>query len=195
MFRSINANIYSLQHFYTLEPETLWRPSSTETSLSLHLERVGDHHCNDPDYGADTLGGSCGPTPMERTGRMDNCQVPIYTDAERRGRRMRWCNGRWTKRVLHPPGQEEYAAVHVDEVAEGVNVGARLAPPTTMVQSDASWQRQRHQQVGHCKVDGVDHGGRGRRGGTAEDVESQAVEEHADHHHHAVTHLPQREAE
>lgn len=93
MFRSINGNIYSLQHFYTLDPETFWRPSSSETSLSLHLERVGDHHCDDPDYGADTLGGSCGPTPMERTGRMDNRQVPIYTDAERGGQKdetVRW---------------------------------------------------------------------------------------------------------
>lgn len=195
MFRSINANICFLQHFYTLDPETLWRPLSTETSLSPHLERVGDHHCNDPDCGADTLGGPCGPTPMERPGRVDNRQVPIYTDAERRDRRMRRCNGSWRKRALHPPGQEEYAAVHVDEVAEGVNVGARLAPPAAMVQSDASRQRQRHQQVGHRKVDGVDHGGRGRRGGAAEDVESQAVEEHADHQHQAVTHLPQREVQ
>lgn len=93
------------------------------------------------------------------------------------------------ERVTLPPGEEEYAAVHVNKVAEGVNVGARHATPAAMVQSNASWQRQRHQEVGYCKVDGVDHGGRRRCGGSTEDVESQTVEDHTDHQHQAVTHL------
>lgn len=55
--------------------------------MYLHLERVGDHHCNEPHGGADTLGCSWGPPSMESAGRMDNSKVPIYTDTERRGRR------------------------------------------------------------------------------------------------------------
>ena len=35
--------------------------------------------------------------------------------------------------VTRLPGQEQYATVHVDKVAEGVNVGAGHAAPSTVV--------------------------------------------------------------
>lgn len=91
----------------------------------------------------------------------------------------------------HPPGQKQYTAVHVDEVAEGVNVGAGHTLPAAVVQSDASGQRQRHQQVSYGEVHGVDHRGGGAGGGPTEDVERQTVEDHTDHQHQTVTHLQQ----
>lgn len=54
-------------------------------------------------------------------------------------------------------GQEQDAAVHVDEVAEDVQVGAGEASSCTVVQKDASRQREIDQEVRHCQVDGVDH--------------------------------------
>ena len=61
--------------------------------------------------------------------------------------------------VKRPPGQKQYAAVHVDKVAEGVDVGAGHALPSAVVQGDASRQRQRHQQVSYGQVYGVNHRG------------------------------------
>lgn len=95
----------------------------------------------------------------------------------------------------HPPGQEQDAAVHVHEVAEGVDVGARHAAAAAEVQSDASRQGQRHQQVGHCQVHGVHHGGGAGTGDPAKDVESQAVEDHPNQQHQTVEDLQQRRAE
>ena len=54
--------------------------------LCLHLERVGDHNCNEPNRGADALGRPRGPASMERTGRVDDGEVPIYADTDRGGR-------------------------------------------------------------------------------------------------------------
>lgn len=95
---------------------------------------------------------------------MDDSEVPIHTDTKRRRRGrvmekktryMKFC----IKRFTHPPGQKQDATVHVDKVAEGVNIGAGHTVPSTVVQSDASGQRQRHQQIGYGKVYGVDHRG------------------------------------
>lgn len=61
--------------------------------------------------------------------------------------------------MKHPPGQKQYAAVHVDKVAEGVDVGAGHTLPSAVVQGDTSRQRQRHQQVGYRQVYGVNHRG------------------------------------
>lgn len=91
--------------------------------------------------------------------------------------------------VIRRPGQKQDAAVHVDKVAEGVNVGTGHASPSTVVQCDAGRQRQRHQQVSYSQVYGVNHRGRRVGGGAAEDVESKAVEDNTDHQHETVTHL------
>jgi len=93
--------------------------------------------------------------------------------------------------TVHPPipGEEEDAAVHVDEVAEGVDIGAGQAAAPAEVERDAGGQRQRHQQVGHRQVHGVHHRGGGRPRPPAEHVERQAVEQHAHHQQHAVGHL------
>lgn len=93
--------------------------------------------------------------------------------------------------VTHPPGQKQYATVHVDKVAEGVNVGAGHTVASAVVQSDASGQRQRHQQVSYSKVYSVNHRGGGVGGGSTEDIESQTVEDYTDHQHQTVTHLQQ----
>ena len=61
--------------------------------------------------------------------------------------------------VSFPPGQKQDATVHVDKVAEGVHVGAGHTAPSAVVQSDASGQRQRHQQVSYSQVYGVNHRG------------------------------------
>lgn len=97
--------------------------------------------------------------------------------------------------MKHPPGQKQYAAVHVDKVAEGVDVGAGHTLPSAVVQGDTSRQRQRHQQVGYRQVYGVNHRGWRVGGGPAEDVESQTVEDHTDHQHQTVTHLQQEGTE
>lgn len=97
----------------------------------------------------------------------------------------------WWKGANHPPGQKQYTTVHVDKVAEGVNIGAGHTFPSTVVQGDASGQWQRHQQISDSEVYGVDHRGWGVGGGPAEDIESQAVEDHTDHQHKTVTHLQQ----
>lgn len=97
----------------------------------------------------------------------------------------------WRKGANHPPGQKQYTTVHVDKVAEGVNIGASHTFPSTVVQGDASGQRQRHQQISDSEVYGVDHRGWGVGGGPTEDIESQAVEDHTDHQHKTVTHLQQ----
>jgi len=96
---------------------------------------------------------------------------------------------------LNSPGQKQDATVHVDKVAEGVDVGAGHAAPSTVVQSDASGQRQRHQQIRHSQVYSVNHRGGGLGGGPAEHTESQTVEDHTDHQHHTVTHLQHGEME
>lgn len=93
--------------------------------------------------------------------------------------------------VMHSPGQKQDAAVHVDEVAEGVNVGAGHAAPSTVVQGDAGRQGQRHQQVGHGQIHGVNNRRRRVGGGPAEHVESQTVQHHANHQHQTVTRLQQ----
>ena len=60
---------------------------------------------------------------------------------------------------ISPPGQKQDATVHVDKVAEGVDVGARHAAASTVVQGDAGRQRQRHHQVSYSQVYGVNHRG------------------------------------
>lgn len=91
--------------------------------------------------------------------------------------------------MIHPPGQKQDTAVHIDKVTEGVNIGAGHTAPSTVVQRDASRQRQRHQQVSHGQVYGVNHRGRRVRRGTAENVQSQTVEDDANHQHQTVAHL------
>jgi len=50
-----------------------------------HLERVGDHYCDEPDCGADTPGCCRAPASREGNGRMDHCEVSVYADTETGG--------------------------------------------------------------------------------------------------------------
>lgn len=76
-------------------------------------------------------------------------------------------------------GQEEDAAVHVDEVAEDVQVGAGETRPSAVIEQDTSRQGEVHQEVGHCQVDGVDDGGGLLLGAEAENIKCNCVEDHA----------------
>lgn len=76
-------------------------------------------------------------------------------------------------------GEEQDAAVHVDKVAEGVQVGAGETRSAAVVQQDASGQRQVDQQVRHRQVDGVDDGGALWLGAEAEHVKRHRVEHRA----------------
>lgn len=89
------------------------------------------------------------------------------------------------------PGEKQDAAVHVDKVAEGVDVRAGHAAAAAVVQGDAGGQRQRHQQVSDCQVYGVNHRGRGASGGPAENKQSQTVEDDTNHQHRTVANLQQ----
>lgn len=76
-------------------------------------------------------------------------------------------------------GQEQDAAVHVDKVAEDVQVGAGEAGTAAVVQQDAGGQREVDQQVAHRQVDGVDDGAALLLGAEAENVECHYVEHSA----------------
>lgn len=76
-------------------------------------------------------------------------------------------------------GEEQDAAVHVDKVAEGVQVGAGETRSAAVVEQDAGGQRQVDQQVRHRQVDGVDDGGALRLGAEAEHVQRHHVEHRA----------------
>ena len=76
-------------------------------------------------------------------------------------------------------GEEQDAAVHVDKVAEDVQVGAGETGPPAVVEQDASGQGEIHQEVGHRQVDGVDHGAGPLLGAETEHVQGHHVEHHA----------------
>lgn len=76
-------------------------------------------------------------------------------------------------------GEEQDAAVHVDEIAEGVQVRAGETRPAAVVEQDAGGQRQVDQQVRHRQVDGVDDGGGLGLGAEAKHVERHRVEHRA----------------
>lgn len=84
---------------------------------------------------------------------MDDSEVPIYTDTDRGDEsqkkeeveRVLLCSVHsfliMNEGISYPPGEKQYTTVHVDKVAESVNVGAGHTAPSTVVQSDASGQR------------------------------------------------------
>lgn len=76
-------------------------------------------------------------------------------------------------------GQEQDAAVHVNKVAEDVQVGAGEAGPAAVVEQDAGGQGEVDQQVAHRQVDSVDDGGALLLGAEAEDIECHYVEHRA----------------
>lgn len=76
-------------------------------------------------------------------------------------------------------GQKQDAAVHVDKVAEDVQVGAGEAGSAAVVEQDTGRQREVHQQVGHSQVDGVDDGGGLLLGAETENIECHYIEHHA----------------
>lgn len=53
--------------------------------VCLHLKGVRDHDRNEPHGGTDTPGRSWGPPSMQSAGCVDDSEVSIYTDAERKG--------------------------------------------------------------------------------------------------------------
>lgn len=76
-------------------------------------------------------------------------------------------------------GQKQDAAVHVDKVAEDVQVGAGETSSSTVVEQDASRQREIHQEVGHRQVDGVNDWGGLLLGADTENIKCDCVEHHA----------------
>lgn len=60
-----------------------------------------------------------------------------------------------------------------------MQVGAGETSSSTVVKQDASWQREIHQEVRHCQVDGVDHRGGLLLGAETENIKRHNVEHHA----------------
>lgn len=95
--------------------------------------------------------------------------------------------GQFSKTNLHDgkvtvntdAGQKQDAAVHVDKVAEDVQIGTGDTSSTTVVEQYASWQREIHQEVRHCQIDGVDDGGGLLLGAETENIKCDNVEHHA----------------
>lgn len=101
--------------------------------------------------------GVLGPNPGPSQPNLHDGEVAVHADA----------------------GEEQDAAVHVDKVAEGVQVGAGETRSAAVVEQDASGQRQVDQQVRHRQVDGVDDGGALWLGAEAEHVKRHRVEHRA----------------
>lgn len=76
-------------------------------------------------------------------------------------------------------GQKQDAAVHVDKVAEDVQVGAGETSSATVVEQDTSRQREIHQEVCHRQVDSVDDRGGLLLGAETENIKRNYVEHHA----------------
>lgn len=146
-------------------------------------EGVGDHDGKQPDRATHALGHAGAPPP---TGcfRLQGKQTRGRSAACRGGSESgpgpcqpNLHDGEVT--VHADAGEEQDAAVHVDKVAEGVQVGAGETRPAAVVEQDASGQRQVDQQVRHRQVDGVDDGGGLRLGAEAKHVKGHRVQDGA----------------